>query len=103
LTLKAVSLTNTQIQQVTSIPPRTLNDILDRTVKAGYEPVTSDGVYSRLDSSHVANALKPGRPSKQEAIQEEVLTKVRRNRYGREKSCTQIAIKLEGRVSPITV
>ncbi|KAK0722865.1 hypothetical protein B0T26DRAFT_641157, partial [Lasiosphaeria miniovina] len=70
LTLKAVGLTNTQIQQVTGIPPRTLNDILDRAIKAGYEPITSDGALGRLDSSHVANAPKSGRPSKQEAIQE---------------------------------
>jgi len=62
LTLKAVGWINAEIQQVTGIPLRTLNDILDRAIKAGYIPVYPDGVYGRLNSSYVANAPKSSRP-----------------------------------------
>lgn len=88
-----------QIHEATGITPRTLNNIFDRAVQAGFEPMTSNGTIGRLDSSHVANAPKSGRPRKQEAFKEEVLAKVRRNRRSRERSFAQITIELEGRVS----
>jgi transposase len=103
LTLKAVGWTNAQIEATTGISGRTLTNILDRAIKAGFVPVTPDGLLGRLSSEHVGNAPKVGRPQKQEEFEEEMLAKVRRDRNGREKSCTQIALELEGTVSAMTV
>ena len=102
LTLKAVGWTNAQIEEITGITARTLNNIFDKAVKAGFEP-SVDGRLGRLSSAYVANALKSGRPQKQEAFKDEVLQQVRRNRYGREMSCAQIATELERRISAMTV
>jgi len=61
LTLKAVGWTNAQIEETTGILARTLNNIFDRAVKAGFEP-SINGRLGRLSSDHVANAPKLGRP-----------------------------------------
>jgi transposase len=103
LTLKAVGWTNAQIEATTGITGRTLTNILDRAIKAGFEPVTSEGLVGRLSSEYVSNAPKVGRPRKQEQFEEEVLAQARRNRHGREKTCAQIALELEGTVSAMTV
>jgi hypothetical protein len=60
-------------------------------------------MYHCLDH-HIEDGKPSGRPTKQtlEAIQD-VLSKVRRDRYRREKSCTQIAADLGGRISDTTV
>jgi len=68
LTLKAVSWTNAKIQQITNIPPRTLNDILNRAIKAKYIPIHPNSIYNRLNSSYVANAPKSSHPNIQKAI-----------------------------------
>ena len=102
LTLKAVGWTNAQIEETTGIPARTLNNIFDKAVKAGFEP-SVDGRLGRLSTAHVANAPKASRPRKQEAFEDEVLQQVRRDRCGRKKSCAQITIELGGRISEKTI
>ena len=67
LTLKAVGWTNAQIEETTGISARTLNNIFDRAVEAGFEP-SVNGRLGRLSSIHVANAPKSGRLRKQEAF-----------------------------------
>ncbi|KAK0750298.1 hypothetical protein B0T18DRAFT_389741 [Schizothecium vesticola] len=76
LTLKAVGWTNAQIEATTGITSRTLTNILDRAIKAGFEPVTPEGLMGRLSSEHVGNAPKVGRPRKQEEFEEEVVAKL---------------------------
>ena len=88
LTLKAVGWTNAQIEEITGITARTLNNIFDKAVKAGFEPFNEDGRLGRLSDAHIANVPKTGRPRKQEAFKEEVLLKVRQDHNGREKSYT---------------
>lgn len=86
------------MQQITGIHPRTVLSILDRAVERGLDltkPVILD--------IHVQDAPRPGRPAKQADVRDEILQKVRRDRYGREKSCALISSELGGRVSPITV
>jgi transposase len=49
----------------------------------------------RVLDEHIKDAPRSGRPTKQTPkVQEEVLKKVRRDRYGREKTCDGIAIEL---------
>ena len=102
LTLKAVGLTDAQIEEVTGIPSRTLNNLLDKAAKAGFELLDANGRLGRICNAYIDNALKAGRPGKGE-FTEEVLQKVRQNRSGREKLYTQIVMELEGKVSAITV
>ncbi|KAK3363958.1 hypothetical protein B0T25DRAFT_435865, partial [Lasiosphaeria hispida] len=85
--------TSSSWQDLLVFPSRTLNNIFDRAVEAGFEP-SVNGRLGRLSSVHVANAPKSGRPRKQEAFQDKVLQQVRRDRYGRKKSCAQIAFEL---------
>ncbi|KAK0717693.1 hypothetical protein B0T26DRAFT_710631 [Lasiosphaeria miniovina] len=72
LTLKAIGWSNDKIEEVTGITARTL---IDRAIQAGYVSQTPNGLPGRLESSHVANAPKSGRPRNQEGYQEEVLAK----------------------------
>jgi len=98
LTLKLIGLTNKEIEERTGLKPRTVSDLLDRAVERGL-----DLNAPRILDCHVANAAKTGRPSKQAQFEEEVIKKVRSNRYGRELSCAQISYELDSRISPITV
>jgi transposase len=58
---------------------------------------------AKLLDIYVQDAARSGRPKKQtDIIKEEVLSKVRTDQYGREKTCTQIAAEVGG-VSDTTV
>ncbi|RYC54361.1 hypothetical protein CHU98_g11851 [Xylaria longipes] len=99
LALKISGHLNKEIQRITGITISSINRILSRAIERGLDlnkPVILD--------IHVADAPRSGRPSKQtEEVQNQVLIKVRRDRYSREKSCALIAAELGGQVSAMTV
>src|SRR3954469_18743321 len=101
LTLKLVlQLDNKQIEAITGLKPTTVASIANKALERGFDPHASPPVI--LDK-HVCDAPRSGRPSKQEHYKEEVLEKVRRNRYGREMTCAYISADLGGTISPMTV
>jgi transposase len=89
---KASGLTTTQVQDLTGIPSRTINDIYARAIKRGFDPAIRP---IRIADSFVNDAARSGRPTKQtEDVKKQILEKVRRDRYGREKTCADIAGEL---------
>ena len=78
----------TQISAITGISPRTIDAIYGRACQRGFEP---NAPMIKLLSEHLKDAPRAGRPRKQEAVHEAALKKVRHDRYGREKSCADIA------------
>ncbi|KAI1678360.1 Tc1 [Pyrenophora tritici-repentis] len=91
------------ISDITGIPPRTINAIYARACQRGFEP---NAPTIKLLPEYLEEAPRTGRPRKQEAIQEAAIERVRRDRYGREKSCADIAgdLSLHGHnVSSTTV
>lgn len=89
---------NHEIAHITGISIRNINTIVDRAVDRGLDlskPVILD--------VHVANGSRPGRPSKQGEVKDQILAQVQRDRYGREKTCAAIAEDLGNQVSAMTV
>lgn len=92
-----------QISAITGISPRTIDAIYGRACQRGFEP---NGPTIKLLPEYLEDAPRAGRPRKQEDIQEATIQKVRFDRYGREKSCADIAgdLSLQGHdVSSTTV
>ena len=99
LTLKLVGFSNANIESITGIQACTVNSILDKAIDRGLRPSES----KRILNKHVEDGQRSGRPKKQtEEVVQQVLTKVRGDRYAREKTCAQIAAEIGG-VSDITV
>lgn len=98
LSLKLFGASNDEIQRITGITPSTLNRIYDRAIERGFNPSES----SQILDKHVEDAPKSGRPAKQSQHQADVIEKVRRDRYGREKTCEMIALEI-GSISAMTV
>ena len=99
LTLKVMGVSNAEIEAITGIQPRTLNALLRKAKERGYDP----NVSKKLLDIHVKDSPRSGRPTKRTAeLVENVISKVSRDRYGREKTCSQIAIEVGG-VSDTTV
>jgi len=98
VTLKAWGGTNQQISSKTGVPGRTIRDIYARALKRGFDPNVDLPI---VQDHHVAEAPRSGRARKQEENKEEVIAKVRRDRYGREKSCVEIAAEIN--ISAMTV
>jgi hypothetical protein len=94
-----MKLDNQQIEALTGIQPRALNKIVDRAIERGFDPEHSTVILDK----YVCNAPKPGRPSKQQDHKDDVLDKVRKNRYGREMTCAYISAELGNAISPMTV
>ncbi|KAI1523274.1 HTH-23 multi-domain protein, partial [Pyrenophora tritici-repentis] len=104
VTLKSrfVGKSTSQISEILGISPRTIDAIFSRACLRGFEP---NGPTLKVLPEHLEDAPRSGRPRKQEAIHEPTVDKVRRDRYGREKSCADIAgdLSLYGYdVSPTT-
>ena len=99
LTLKLMGCPNVEIQSITGMQPRTVQLLHQKALERGFNPAESKTILNH----HVEDGKRSGRPTKQttETI-EGVLSKVRRDRYGREKTCAQIALEL-GNVSDVTV
>lgn len=89
VSLKATGKGNGEITDLTGIEKRTLNKIYARAIERGFDPAER---LLNLRDEHVQDAPRSGRPSKQtkDTTSAVVLT-VRRDRYGREKSCADIA------------
>ncbi|KAF1815294.1 hypothetical protein P152DRAFT_374755, partial [Eremomyces bilateralis CBS 781.70] len=88
LALKLVGISNTEIEFITGIQPRTLNSIYRKAIARGLNPSESKKIFDH----HVEDGSRSGRPTKQtEETTSDVLSKVRTDRYGREKTCAQIA------------
>ncbi|KAL2023057.1 hypothetical protein VTK56DRAFT_3967 [Thermocarpiscus australiensis] len=73
LTLKLiVQLDNKQVEELTGIKPRTLNDLANRALARGFDPNVSPPI---IRDEHVCDAPKTGRPSKQGDNKDTVLEK----------------------------
>ncbi len=95
-----LKLDNHQIEAITSVKPRTVNDLVDKALARGFDPTSSPPVV--LDK-YVCDAPRSGRPSKQADVKDTILEKVRANRYGREMTCAYISADLGGTISLMTV
>jgi transposase len=99
LAYKQYGLPNSEIESLTGITARHVNRLLDRAIERGFDPSAPRPV---IRDSYVADAVRTGRPRKQEAVKDEILSKVRFNRRGRKKTCAHIANEIGG-VSAMTV
>ncbi|KAI1507950.1 Core histone H2A/H2B/H3/H4 [Pyrenophora tritici-repentis] len=91
-----VGKSTSQISELTGVHPRTVDRIYSRAIAAGSEP---NVLPLKIFPQHVQDAPKPGRPAKQaEEVKEQMFQQVRRDRYGREKSCADLAggLSLQG-------
>jgi hypothetical protein len=79
--------TTIQISAITGISPRTINAIYGRACQRGFEP---NAPMIKLLPEHLEDAPRTSCPRKQDAIRELAIEKVRRDRYGREKTCADI-------------
>ena len=100
MALRAYGISAAEIEKITQISERTIRDIYRRAIDRGFNPKSSPPLVL---NTHVDDASRPGRLSKQtKDIKNAILEKVRRDRYGREKTCDYIAVEV-GRVSAKTV
>jgi hypothetical protein len=91
LALKLEGIPNARIESITGIQPSTLSKLLKKAIERGLNPTESH----RILDHHVEDGKRSGRPTKQTTeIVQDVLSKVRRDRHGREKTCAQIVIEL---------
>ena len=97
VTLKSLGYSNFFIQDLCNVTKRGIGKIYSRALSRGYIPSSP----VRLD--HVKDSPRCGRPRKQETCKDEVIRKVKKDRYGREKSCEQLAFEFGGAISPTTI
>jgi transposase len=83
--------TSTEIAAICNLSKSSVDRIYGRACQRGYDPNLTPVV---VKDSYLEDAPRSGRPSKQDQIKEPVLDKIRRDRYGREKSCADLAGKL---------
>jgi hypothetical protein len=91
VTLKSPSVgkSTSQISELTGVNARTIDRIYSRAIAAGFEP---NVLPLKILPHHVQDGSRSGRPSKQtQEDKEEVIQHVRRDRYGREKTCADVA------------
>ena len=85
-----------QILELTGVNPRTVDRIYSRAIAAGFKP---NVLPLKILPQHVQDAPRSSRPAKQtEEVKEQIFQQVRRDRYGREKSCADLAgaLSLQG-------
>ncbi|KAK1976902.1 hypothetical protein LZ30DRAFT_542009, partial [Colletotrichum cereale] len=86
-----------EVSQVLGIPKRTVNDILSRAKKHGFDPTAP--TFSLLPE-YIDDAPRAGRPKKvTPTVADLVVRKVCRDRYGREKTCADIAGELQSELN----
>lgn len=76
-----------EVAAITGLPIRTINSIYTRAIERGFEP---NSVPLVIRDEWLQDASRSGRPAKQGADNEDVLTKVHPDRYGRERTCADI-------------
>jgi transposase len=86
--LKATGKSSKEVSAISGIPTRTVNSIYARAIERGFEPCERP---MKLLDRHLEDAPRTGRPSKQDRVSQKVVDTVRTDRYGREKSCADIA------------
>jgi len=92
LTLKMLNFSNDDITSITGMSKQTVWRYMDRAIERGLDlkarPI-------QILNHHVEDDPKPGRPRKKRPENKDaVVTKVRTDRFGREKSCANIADEL---------
>jgi transposase len=80
-----VGKSTSEIAKETGLSARTINSIYARAIERGFEP----NEPLRIDDRFLVDAPRSGRPRKE--VAENLIQKVRRDRYGREKSCADLA------------
>jgi transposase len=78
-----------EIYALTGVSERVINLIYARAIARGFDPACRPTV---LENKHLEDAPRSGRPRKDtQEVQQFIASKVRLNRYGREKTCAQLA------------
>ncbi|KAJ3495529.1 hypothetical protein NLG97_g3332 [Lecanicillium saksenae] len=100
VTLKAYGeKSSPEIGVLTGVTRHTVNRLFAKAKERGFDP---DVRPITLKNEHLEDAPRPGRPLKQtEEIIQQVITKIQRDRYGREKTAATIAAKLTEEGTPI--
>jgi hypothetical protein len=89
LTLKAYGRPSQEVAHFTGLSIRQVNRILARAIERGFDPQLQP---LQIKDTYVQDAPRSGRPKKQDDdVTEAVLTKVRRDCYGSEKTCTDLS------------
>lgn len=91
ITLKSppIGKTTSQVSYLTGVNPRTVDRIYSRAIAAGFEP---NDLPLKILPHHVQDSARSGRLLKQtQEVKEEVIQHVQRDRYGREKTCADVA------------
>jgi len=88
ITLKATGKPNDEITGLTGISKRTINSIFARAIERGFDPCQRP---LKLLNKYLEDSHRSGRPSKQDEVAQKVVNSVRTDRYGREKSCADVA------------
>ncbi|KAK3897123.1 hypothetical protein C8A05DRAFT_20049 [Staphylotrichum tortipilum] len=90
---------NKTIESLTGLKPRTVDLIAQRALERCFDPTASPPLILDI---HVQDAPRSGRPHKQEQHKDNVLEKVRANRYDRKMTCASISDRLRNVISPMT-
>lgn len=90
--------TSSEVHELTGISIRTINSIYGRAITNGFDPNQRPIV---IRDSFLTDLPRSGRPSKHTA-RDKILTRVRRDRYGRERTCADIAMDLSLTGTPIS-
>lgn len=92
IALRQVKIPGRQIEKITGISLRSQLDIWKRAIERGFDPNT---IPSRITPDLIQDTPRPGRPLKRtEATIKDVVSRVRTDRYGREKTCAQIGAEV---------
>ncbi|OBT70526.1 hypothetical protein VF21_10464, partial [Pseudogymnoascus sp. 05NY08] len=84
--------TTAEVAEKTGLSSRQVNKIYARAIERGFDP---NHTPLTLRDEWLQDAPRSGRPLKRTTIaQDEVVAKVRNDRYGREKACADIAGEL---------
>lgn len=84
--------TTSEVAFLAGISPRSVDRIYGQACQRGFDPNLQPVV---IKNEYLEDAPCTGRPSKQTPeIKQLVVTKIQRNRYGREKTCEALAAEL---------
>ncbi|KFA71035.1 hypothetical protein S40288_10436, partial [Stachybotrys chartarum IBT 40288] len=82
-----------QVAAITGLSTRQVNRIYSRAIERGFDP---DMRPLTIRDDWLCDAPRSGRPrTGTEALKDELVTKVSRDRYAREKSCAELAVVQE--------
>jgi transposase len=100
LGLKCCGTSTTEAASISGVSIRQVNRIYARALKRGFDPSCRP---VNIKDDFVKDEPRPGRPSKQtKEMQEKIVSKVRRDRYGREKTCADISGELSAEGIPVS-